>query len=225
MQKLPDVGHEFKDESLLINALTHSSYSNERRDFNITCYERQEFLGDAVLGMICAEFIYHNFPEMPEGELSKLRASVVCEKSLHELATRMNLGTFMRLGRGEEGTGGRQKPSVLADAVEAILAAIYLDGGMKCAKKFILPYIKEKSILASREHSTHDFKTTLQEIIQKNRQETLTYRIKSESGPDHDKEFSIELLINSNIISVGNGHSKKEAEQDAARQALELMGE
>ncbi|WP_458862615.1 ribonuclease III [Acidaminobacterium chupaoyuni] len=223
--KQPETGHTFQNTHLLENALTHSSYANENREKGIHSNERLEFLGDAVLGFICAEYIYENFRAMPEGELTKLRASIVCEKSLYEYAKRLHLGDYLLLGHGEEAGGGRKRPSVLADAVEAMLAAIYLDGGMESAKKFILGYIQEKALEMSRMRHPLDYKTTLQEIIQKNREETLTYRLKEESGPDHDKRFVIELLINSNIIAEGIGRSKKEAEQDAARIALELMGQ
>lgn len=221
----PQLGYTFQNENLMRNALTHSSYANENRDKGVRSNERLEFLGDAVLGFICAEYIYEHFRSMPEGELTKLRASIVCEKSLHEYALRLHLGDYMLLGHGEEAGGGRQRPSVLADAVEAMLAAIYLDGGVEAAKGFILDYIKEKAEKVSRTRHPLDYKTTLQEIVQKNREETLTYRLKGEQGPDHDKRFIIELLINSNVIAEGVGRSKKEAEQEAARLALELMGQ
>lgn len=221
----PQLGYTFQNENLMRNALTHSSYANENRDKGIRSNERLEFLGDAVLGFICAEYIYEHFRSMPEGELTKLRASIVCEKSLHEYSLRLHLGDYMLLGHGEEAGGGRQRPSVLADAVEAMLAAIYLDGGIDAAKGFILDYIKEKADKVSHTRHPLDYKTTLQEIVQKNREETLTYRLKGEQGPDHDKRFIIELLINSNVIAEGVGRSKKEAEQEAARLALELMGQ
>lgn len=225
MHKLPNVGHEFKDESLLLRALTHTSYTNERRDYHLENYERLEFLGDAILGMLCGEYVYMQFPAMSEGDLTRLRASIVCEKSLLIFARRLNLGDYMVLGNGEIATGGRQRASVLADMVEAILAAIYLDGGIECAKEFIMPYIIEKANeTVSLEHPL-DYKTELQEIIQKSRQETLTYRVVNETGPDHNKCYTVELLINSNVIASGVGRSKKSAEQDAARLALELMGE
>ena len=217
------IGYTFQNESFLRTALTHSSYANETRA-HCPYNERQEFLGDAVLSIIVSDYLFHTF-HLAEGELTKLRASIVCEKSLYEYAQRLNLGEHLLLGHGEESGGGRKRPSVLADAVEAMLAAIYLDGGMEAAKGFILDYIKEKAETVSHTRHPLDYKTALQEIVQKNREETLTYRLKGESGPDHDKRFLIELLINSNVIAQGEGRSKKEAEQEAARQALELMGQ
>ena len=169
--------------------------------------ERLEFLGDAVLGFICAEYIYEHFRSMPEGELTKLRASIVCEKSLHEYALRLHLGEYLLLGHGEESGGGRQRPSVLADAVEAMLAAIYLDGGIRAAKGFILDYIKEKAEKLLRTRHPLDYKTALQRSCRKPGEPT--YRLKGEPGPVHDKRFIIELLINSNVIAEGVGHSKK----------------
>lgn len=225
MWKKPEIGYQFHNESLLQNAMSHSSYANENRDKGLRSNERLEFLGDAVLGFICAEYLHGQFRNLPEGELTKLRASIVCEKSLHELALRLNLGQSLLLGHGEDSGGGRQRPSVLADATEALLAAIYLDGGMDAAKGFILGYIKEKAQQITQARKPLDYKTTLQEIVQRSKEEILTYRLKDEIGPDHDKRFVIELLINSNVIAQGEGRSKKEAEQDAARLALELMGQ
>ncbi|MBE6994307.1 MAG: ribonuclease III [Ruminococcaceae bacterium] len=219
------MGYRFKDPSLLHNALCHSSYANEHRGRGEHSNERLEFLGDAVLGVISAEYIYGRFTELPEGEMTKLRASIVCEQSLYEFACQIGLGELLLLGRGEINGGGNKRPSVLADAVEAVLAAIYLDGGMDAAKGFILDFIKAKAEVMARSHTLVDYKTTLQEIVQKNHQETLSYKVKSESGPDHDKLFVIEVYINSNPIAEGQGKSKKQAEQAAARAALELMGE
>ena len=225
MWKKPEIGYQFHNESLLQNAMSHSSYANENRDKGLRSNERLEFLGDAVLGFICAEYLHGQFRNLPEGELTKLRASIVCEKSLHELALRLHLGQSLLLGHGEDSGGGRQRPSVLADATEALLAAIYLDGGMDAAKGFIRGYIKEKAQQITQARKPLDYKTTLQEIVQRSKEEILTYRLKDEIGPDHDKRFVIELLINSNVIAQGEGRSKKEAEQDAARLALELMGQ
>lgn len=216
---------KFKDEALLKNAFTHSSYANENRKSGEHSNERMEFLGDAVLGVICAEYLYNTYPKMEEGQLSKLRAAIVCEKSLFALAKELDLGSQIRLGKGEEAGGGRERSSVLADCVEAVLAATYLDGGMKAAKDFILPFIKRETAFHMSEDNSNDYKTTLQEIVQKNKEEVLSYRLVSETGPDHDKCFEVEVLINSNIISRGSGKSKRQAEQEAARLALQLMGQ
>ena len=217
-----ELGYTFQNPALLDRALTHSSYANEREALGDN--ERLEFLGDAVLGLICGEYLYKTYPKMEEGELSKLRAALVCEKSLFGFAKEIGLGEEILLGKGEEAGGGRERPSVLSDAFEALLAAIYLDGGMKEAENFVLPFLKRGAEHVVKEVRTDDYKTALQEIIQKNKEETLTYRLAKESGPDHDKCFEVELLINSNVMARGVGKSKRQAEQDAARQALELMG-
>ena len=217
--------YQFKNETLLINALTHSSYANENRDKGSRSNERLEFLGDSVLGLICANYIYAEYKSLPEGELTKLRAAIVCENSLYEFACQIDLGSRLLLGRGEKSGGGDKRPSVLADAVEAVLAALYLDGGIEAAKGFIMDYIKEKAALTIKSSKVVDYKTTLQEIVQKNHEETLAYRLKSESGPDHNKCFEVEVLINSNVVASGMGKSKKMAEQAAAKAALALMGQ
>lgn len=214
------IGYTFHDGSLLQTALTHSSYANEmggKLPFN----ERLEFLGDSVLGMITAEYLYKTHPEMPEGQLTKLRASLVCEKSLHKFAQSIKLGEFMNLGKGEVNTGGRQRPSILADAFESLIAAIYLDAGFEEAKKFVLGFISQAAI---EEPDISDYKSALQEIVQKNHGEILEYFMVGESGPDHNKTFLVEVRLNSNVIGTGEGHSKKQAEQMAAKQALHLMG-
>ena len=225
MSEFPHFDYTFQDKHLLQNALTHSSYANENRDRGAKSNERLEFLGDSVLGLICARHLYAEYKHLPEGELTKLRAAIVCEASLHEFALRINLGDRLLLGRGERVGGGSKRPSVLADAVEAVLAAIYLDGGMEAAQGFILDFIKRKAEEVVKNHRVMDYKTTLQEIVQKNHEEVLSYRLKSESGPDHDKRFVMEVLINSNVLAEGTGHSKKLAEQAAAKAALELMGQ
>ena len=217
--------YTFRDKGLLQNALTHSSYANENRDRGAVSNERLEFLGDSVLGLICADAIYSEYAGLPEGDLTKLRAAIVCEGSLYEFACQIGLGEHLLLGRGERAGGGASRPSVLADAVEAVLAALHLDGGMDAARGFILDFIHRKASETVRVGRVVDYKTALQEIVQKNHEETLEYRLKEERGPDHDKRFVIELLINSNVIAVGEGRSKKQAEQAAARAALELMGE
>ncbi len=214
------IGYEFKNKSLLETALTHSSYANEKQSGR-ECNERLEFLGDSVLGVITADYFYHNLAHLPEGEMTKKRAACVCEKSLHGFAKEINLGKYLFLGRGEDNTGGRKRASILADAFEAVIGAIYLDGGLEDVRKFVLGFIKEA---AAKQLSLRDYKTELQEIIQKNPAEHLTYVLVGESGPDHDKRFEVEVMLNSNVVGYGMGKSKKLAEQQAAKQALELMG-
>ena len=215
-----NLGYHFKNPALLARALTHSSYANERH-VDTGDNERLEFLGDSVLGFITAEYLFANHRDFPEGELTKLRAYAVCEKSLFSYAEEIGLGNYLKLGKGEERTGGRTRPSVLSDAFEAVIAAIYLDGGMDEAKKFVLrfvvPYVEAKPTFK-------DYKTMLQEVVQKNQGETLEYVLVSETGPDHDKCFTVEVHLNSNVIGRGVGGSKKKAEKNAAKEALELMG-
>ena len=215
-----NLGYTFKNEALLINALTHSSFANEARD-GISSNERLEFLGDSVLSVIVSDFLYKQFGNLPEGELTKLRASLVCEKSLCGFSRELNIGEFLRLGKGEEKGGGRERDSILADAFEAVIGAIYLDGGLENARIFVLDFVKKA---ANEQLSFVDYKTVLQEIIQKNPDEHLSYAVVAESGPDHDKRFEVEVYLNSNTIGCGMGKSKKIAEQQAAKQALELMG-
>lgn len=214
------IGYTFKNKNLLETALTHSSYANEKQ-LSRDCNERLEFLGDSVLGVITADYFYHNLNHLPEGEMTKKRAACACEKSLHGFAKEIELGRFILLGKGEERTGGRSRPSILADAFEALIGAIYLDGGLESAKNFVLKFVEKA---AQQQMSIVDYKTVLQEIIQKNPDEHLTYVLVGESGPDHDKRFEVEVRLNSNVIGYGKGKSKKNAEQQAARQALELMG-
>ena len=214
------INYTFKDGSLLTTALTHSSYVNENHSAGES-NERLEFLGDSVLGLITAENFFKNYKKLPEGELTKLRAATVCEKSLAGFAKQLELGSYLLLGKGEVLTGGRNRPSIQADAFEAIIAAIYLDGGMENARSFVLKYIDE----AIRQHqSFKDYKTMLQEVVQRNPGELVEYVLTGETGPDHDKRFSVEVHLNSNVIGRGIGKSKKRAEQEAAREALELMG-
>ncbi len=214
--------YKFNNVKLLENALYHSSYANEVRG-GVTSNERLEFLGDSVLSVIVASYLFENFKTIPEGELTKLRASLVCEKSLCLFSREIGLGEFLRLGKGEEKGGGRERDSILADAFEAVLAAIYLDGGMAEAEKFVLRFV-----LPELEHRNDevfkDYKTALQEIIQRNPEENVTYHLIGESGPDHDKVFEVEVHLNSNVIGSGKGKSKKQAEQCAAKEALKLMG-
>ncbi|MBR3760465.1 MAG: ribonuclease III [Ruminococcus sp.] len=215
------IGYTFKNKQLIHQALSHSSYSNERKKPNGS-NERLEFLGDSVLSIVVSDFLYKNL-NVAEGQLTKIRASLVCEKSLHVFAKKISLGNFLLLGKGEENTGGRQRPSILADAFEAVIAAIYLDGGMEAAAKHILRFIPEDV-----HHTGHpvfnDFKTILQEVVQKNPEEKVEYVLIGEEGPDHNKRFVVEVCLNSQMIGRGSGRSKKEAEQLAAKEALELMG-
>ncbi|MEA4823166.1 MAG: ribonuclease III [Clostridiaceae bacterium] len=224
------IGYRFRDANLLHTALSHSSYANERRSGkrsspHTRSNERLEFLGDAILNTVTADYIFRTFPDMPEGDLTRLRASVVCEEALHREALAVGLSQYLLLGRGEDLSGGRERPSILADAVEAIIGAIYLDGGWDPARAFILSFTRANVAAAAGHGQSNDYKTLLQEIVQKNREETLSYRLADTEGPDHEKSFTIELLLNSNVFAIGTGHSKKAAEQDAARQALRLMGE
>lgn len=218
------IGYRFQNNVLFQTAMTHSSYANEHRERRLNNNERLEFLGDSVLGFVTADYLYNTF-DMPEGELTKLRAAVVCEQTLCEIAKELGIDKEIRLGHGEETGGGRGRPSILADATEALLGAIYLDGGIEPARRFVLDFVPRKAEEARRGGVFKDYKTTLQEIVQKNRQETLEYRLAAEEGPDHDKQFTMELLLNSNVFAQGIGRSKKEAEQMAAKQALQLMGE
>ena len=215
------IKYEFRDPSLLETALTHSSYANEVHKGE--CNERLEFLGDAVLSIVVSEYIFNHYRNKAEGDLTKLRASVVCESALAGFAHQIDLGSFLRLGRGELKNGGAERPSILADAFEALIAAIFLDGGMESARKFVLSFA-ESEIIKPRVHRTKDYKTTLQEIVQQNDGEHLEYVLVGESGPDHNKHFVVEVHLNSNVVGKGGGRSKKEAEQQAARAALTLMG-
>lgn len=214
--------YTFKNKELLKNALAHSSYTNEKKG-GLTSNERLEFLGDSVLSIIVSEYIYKNFPNLPEGQLTRIRASLVCEKALCSFSKQLGVGDYILLGKGERANGGAERPSILADAFEAILAAIYLDGGMEPAKNHILRFIK-KELSHLENENFKDYKTELQEIIQRNPEEKLTYVLTGETGPDHDKCFTVEVHLNSNVIGEGSGHSKKNAEQAAAKKALELMG-
>ena len=217
------LGYKFKNIKFLETGVTHSSFSNETKE-HVPYNERQEFLGDAVLSIIVSDYIFENYTKLPEGELTKLRASLVCEKSLCGFSNELELGSFLRLGHGEELMGGRERPSILADAFEAVLAAVYLDGGIEPATKIVLRFIK-KALEHVENAAFKDYKTLLQEFIQKNPEERLTYVLVGESGPDHDKRFEIDVMLNSNVIGHGIGKSKKTAEQHAAKEALELMGQ
>ena len=215
------LGYTFNNPNLLKTALTHSSFANEHK---LKSNERLEFLGDSVLSLITAQFLFEHYNKLPEGELTKTRAALVCEQTLYRYAKDMDLGKFLYLGKGEEITNGRQRPSLLADAFEAVLAAIYLDGGIDAAKKFLTPFLDKYTEASINGNTYKDYKTILQEIVQKNPGEQLAYNLISESGPAHNKHFICEVCLNSNVLGKGEGKSKKEAEQNAAKIALELMG-
>ena len=215
------IGYRFKYISLLQNALTHSSYANERWHNSLKSNERLEFLGDSILGMVVAEYLFGNFPDRPEGELTRMRADMVCEKSLAAVAVRIDLGRHLMLGNGEEQSGGRSRDSILADAVESVIAASFLDGGMDAAKAFIQKFILVE-VPVKRLHNS-DYKTALQELVQQKKNQTLSYVLVGESGPDHDKRFEVEVSLNGRVIGVGSGSSKKRAEQMAAQVALENL--
>lgn len=215
------ISYSFQNKKYLDIALTHSSYANEMKK-NLSSNERQEFLGDAVLSIIVSDYLFHTF-HLAEGDLTKLRAAIVCEKSLCEFSEAIHLGNYLNLGRGEEMMGGRTRPSILADAFEALLAAIYLDGGIEPARKFVLGFVVDV-IENKNQFAFNDYKTMLQEITQKNPEEKLSYVLVEESGPDHNKKFVVEVHLNSNVIGKGAGGSKKNAEQAAAKEALKLMG-
>lgn len=217
------LGYTFRDRALLTNALTHSSYANENRARGCESNERLEFLGDSVLGMVVANALYLRYPDMPEGRMTRLRAQLVCEESLHRIALELELGRYMRLGRGEEHTGGRSRASILADAVEAVIAAMYLDGGMDVAREFILSRLLSGLEDEGAAGLGMDCKTRLQELVQKKSGQALSYELTDESGPDHDKRFSARVLLNGKSIGEGAGHSKKEAEQAAAAAALKKL--
>lgn len=212
------IGHQFKNKALLERALTHSSYANE---YGLENNERLEFLGDSVLGMITGEYLFEKLPKSHEGSLTKLRASLVCEQSLFEIAKKIGLPDFVLLGRGELQGGGKMRPSVISDAFEALLAAIYLDSGFDTAKKWLLEHMQDAFADALSGQRNRDYKTELQEIIQSDHRGHISYRVVSESGPDHNKYFNVEVLLDKKVIGRAGGRSKKEAEQSAAKSALE----
>ena len=215
------IGYRFQNITLLQNALSHSSFANERWHDSLKSNERLEFLGDSILGMVVAEFLYRNYPDRPEGELTRMRADMVCETSLARVADQIGLGQHLLLGHGEEQGGGRARVSILADAVESVIAASFLDGGMEPARSFI-----EKFILCNvpeQRLRNADYKTALQELVQQKKNQVLTYELTGESGPDHDKHFQVQVLLNGSPIGCGEGTSKKRAEQDAACNALEKL--
>ena len=215
------IGYRFHNITLLQNALTHSSYANERWHNSLKSNERLEFLGDSILGMVVAEYLYKTFPDRPEGELTRMRADMVCEKSLASVAARIDLGRHLMLGNGEEQGGGRNRDSILADAVESVIAASFLDGGMDAARNFIEKFVLVE-VPVKKMHNA-DYKTALQELVQQKKNQILSYALVGESGPDHDKRFEVEVSLNGRVIGVGSGSSKKRAEQMAAQSALENL--
>lgn len=231
LQELEEaINYTYKDKSIISTALTHSSYSNEMKAHRkiVECNERLEFLGDSVLSIIVSEYLFTHFSEHPEGDLTRMRASIVCEKSLAKFAEKIHLGNYLKLGHGEELNKGRERKSILADAFEALLASIFTDSkekGFDTAKAFLLPFIKDSIKNEETYKATADYKTVLQQIVQQAEGELLEYVLTAEKGPDHMKSFEVEARLNSNIIGKGTGKTKREAEQKAAKEALELFGE
>ena len=215
------IGYTFRNPALLEQALTHTSYANEVFQNGLKSYERLEFLGDSILGFTAAEFLLSTFPQLHEGDLSKLRADLVCETSLAQTAETLGLGKYLRLGKGEEACGGRSKPSIIADVVESVIAAIYLDGGLSAAQKFIYAFVLVDT--RQRIRLNADWKTKLQELVQREKNQVLAYEPVSETGPDHDKQFTVRVLLNGEAVGSGVGTSKKRAEQAAAREAVRRL--
>ena len=218
------LGYSFRNRALIETALTHSSYANENRASGIVCNERLEFLGDSVLGVTVADFLYRHFPDMPEGRMTRLRAELVCEQSLHRVALELHLGDYLRLGKGEEHNGGRKRASILSDAVEAVIAAMYLDAGMETAAGFIHRCLLD-DVRAIETPTFTDYKTSLQELVQRHSGQVLSYELVGEEGPDHAKTFRVQVCLNGDPIGRGTGRTKKEAEQAAAANALEALRE
>ena len=215
------IGYKFRNISLLQNALTHSSYANERWHNSLLSNERLEFLGDSVLGMLVAEYLYRSFPNRPEGELTRMRADMVCEQTLAAAANRIGLGQHLLLGHGEEQGGGRTRSSILADAMESVIAASFLDGGMEAALQIVRTFIFVE-VPVTKLHNA-DYKTQLQEMVQQKKNQILSYELVGQSGPYHDKKFDVEVSLNGSVVGFGSGSSKKRAEQEAARAAIEKL--
>ena len=216
-----EIGYHFHNISLLQNALTHSSYANERWHNSLLSNERLEFLGDSVLGMLVAEYLFRNFPDRPEGELTRMRADMVCEQTLAAAAERIGLGTHLLLGHGEEQGGGRTRSSILADAMESVFAACFLDGGIEAALQIVRKYIFV-AVPVTKHHNA-DYKTRLPEMVQQKKNQVLSYTLVGQSGPDHDKRFDVEVSLNGKVVGSGSGSSKKRAEQRAAKNAIEKL--
>ena len=224
MQELEKkLNYTFRNSALLQEALNHSSYANEHRSAHLHSNERLEFLGDSVLGFVTAEFLFLQHPDLPEGDLTRIRAALVCEQSLYEVARKLDLGSYLKLGRGEEAGGGRERTSILADAMEAVFAAVYLDGGITAASALIHRCLLDAEKEEAVEERRRDYKTALQELVQRQADQVLVYRVVGEQGPDHAKTFEAEVLLNGTPVGSGCGHSKKEAEQAAAKSALEAL--
>jgi len=217
------IKYNFKDEEVISTAITHSSYANERKAKKLSYNERIEFLGDSVLSLVISEYLYRMYPNLPEGELTVTRAKIVCENSLSKCAIDIGLGNFLLLGKGEELSGGRNKASILSDAFEALIGAIYIDGGFETARGFILKYMESIIKNCVEGKLFYDFKTQLQEIVQQNGEQHVLYNVIDESGPDHNKSFVTEVRINDVITGKGKGRSKKESEQNAAKDALDKL--
>ena len=215
------LGYTFRNKALLENALTHSSYANENRERHLPDNERLEFLGDSILGFVVAEYLYRNFPDKPEGELTRIRADLVCERNLAEAAATIELGSYLLLGHGEEQGGGRKRDSIVSDAMESVIAASFMDGGFAAAKEIIDRLIL--SNIPKGRPRNFDYKTAFQELVQRKKDQQIHYELTGESGQDHDKHFEVEVLLNGKAVGHGVGSSKKRAEQAAAEAAIEAL--
>ena len=215
-----EIGYTFKQKELLKKALTHTSYAYEKK---VESNEKLEFLGDSILEFISSKYLYQNYPNLKEGEMTKVRATVVCEKSLHKIAQKHNFSDFLYLGKSEQVTGGKNRPAILADSVEAIIAAMYLDGGLDKAEKFIIENLKDEIEIATKHVGDKDYKTVLQEKLQEHGDVKIEYEITKEIGPDHNKSFEAQVSLNGKVLAKGKGKSKKEAHMEAAKKALENM--
>lgn len=215
------LGYTFRNKALLENALTHSSYANENRERHLPDNERLEFLGDSILGFVVAEYLYRNFPDKPEGELTRIRADLVCERNLAEAAATIELGSYLLLGHGEEQGGGRKRDSIVSDTMESVIAASFMDGGFAAAEEIIDRLIL--SNIPKGRPRNFDYKTAFQELVQRKKDQQIHYELTGESGPDHDKHFEVEVLLNGKAVGHGVGSSKKRAEQAAAEAAIEAL--
>ncbi len=219
------IGYRFSNTDLLKTALTHSSFANENRGKHVLYNERLEFLGDSVLSLIVSNYLFENYKNLPEGDLTKVRATIVCERSLWECAVNIEMGRFMILGKGEEQTGGRTRVSILADAYEALIAAIYLDGGFSVTREWLLGQLYDTILSAVKGKTVTDYKTALQELVQKKGHTEIHYDVVGESGPDHSKTFAVHVTIDGTVMGMGEGRSKKNAEQMAACDAFSKLGD